>query len=133
MKPLPQPNAVTQRFWSSCAADRFVFQHCRKCGHRQFPPRLACTRCHSADLDWREATGRGTVYSCTVVHRAPLDAFKADVPYVIAIVELEEGVRAMVNVRVPDPASVTIGMPIEIFFESTADGAPPLPQARRRS
>ncbi len=133
MKPLPQPNAITQRFWSSCAAGRFVFQHCCKCSHRQFPPRLACTRCHNADLDWREASGRGTVYSCTVVHRAPLDSFKADVPYVIAIIELEEGVRAMVNVRVPDSASVTIGMPIEIFFEPTADGAPPLPQARRRS
>lgn len=132
-KPLPQPNAVTQHFWSGCADGRFEFQHCRSCGHRQFPPRLACTKCRGADLDWRRAGGYGTVYSFTVVHRAPLDAFKADVPYVIAIVELEEGVRAMMNVRVSDPATVAIGMPVEIFFEATAEGQPPLPQARPRS
>lgn len=132
MKPLPKPNGVTQHFWSSSAAGKFVFQDCGKCGHRQFPPRLTCTNCHNVDLGWREAAGRGTVYSYTVVHRAPLEAFKADTPYVIGIVELEEGVRAMMNVRVADPASVTIGMPVEIFFEPTVDGAPPLPQARAR-
>lgn len=133
MKPLPQPNAITQRFWSSCADGRFEFQHCRKCRHRQYPPRLACAKCHGADLDWSEANGYGTIYSFTVVHRAPVDAFKADAPYVIAIVELEEGVRTMMNVRVSDPASVAIGMPVEMFFEPTAEGKPPLPQARPRS
>lgn len=132
MKPLPQPNVVTQRFWSGCSDGRFEIQHCRSCGHRQFPPRVACTACHGGDLDWQEAGGRGVVYSFTVVHRAPLDAFKADIPYVIAIVELEEGVRVMMNLRGTDPADVTIGMPIEIFFEPTVEGQPPLPQARRR-
>jgi uncharacterized OB-fold protein len=132
-KPLPQPNVVTQRFWSSCADGCFEFQHCRSCGHRQFPPRLACTACHGTDLDWQQASGRGAIYSFTVVHRAPLEAFKADAPYVIAIVELEEGVRAMMNLRGTDPAEVTIGMPVEIFFEPTVQGQPPLPQARRRS
>lgn len=133
LKPQPQPNAVTQRFWSSCADGRFEFQHCRNCDHRQFPPRLACTACHGADLDWRQASGGGTIYSFTVVHRAPLEAFKADVPYVIAIVELEEGVRAMMNLLGTDPATVGIGMPVEISFEATAEGQPPLPQARLRS
>lgn len=132
MKPLPQPNGVTRHFWSSSAAGKFVFQDCGKCGHRQFPPRFTCTKCHNVDLDWHESTGRGAVYSYTVVYRAPLEAFKADTPYVIGIIELEEGVRAMMNVRVTDPGSVTIGMPVEIFFEPTVDGAPPLPQARAR-
>jgi uncharacterized OB-fold protein len=130
-KPLPQPNVVTQRFWSSCKDGRFEFQHCKACGHNQFPPRLTCTACHSADLDWLPSSGRGTVYSFTVVHRAPLESFKADVPYVIAIVALEEGVRAMVNLRGVDPKAVAIGMPIEVFFEPT-EGEYPLPQARPR-
>lgn len=130
-KPLPQPNVVTQRFWSSCKDGRFEFQHCKACGHSQFPPRLTCTECHGADLEWRPSSGRGAVYSFTVVHRAPLESFKTDVPYVIAIVALEEGVRAMVNLRGVDPGAVTIGMPIEVFFEST-DGEYPLPQARPR-
>lgn len=131
-KPLPQPNAVTHRFWSTCRDGRFEFQSCDKCDHAQFPPRLACTSCHSSDLTWRQSKGHGTVYSFTVVHRAPLDAFKVDVPYVIAIVALEEGIRAMMNVRGADPANVSIGMPVELFFEPTEADGYPLPQARPR-
>lgn len=130
MKPLPQANATTRPFWAGCAAGRFELQCCRLCGHCQFPPRFACTACRGTEFEWRESSGRGTVYSYTVVHRAPLDAFKADVPYVLAIVELEEGVRAMMNVRGLDPQAVRIGLPVEIFFEATRDGGPPLPQAR---
>jgi hypothetical protein len=132
MKPLPQPNAVTQRFWSRCRDGSFEFQTCAKCGHNQFPPRLACTSCHGQELGWSQASGRGTVYSFTVVHRAPLDSFKTDVPYVLAIIELEEGVRAMMNVRRVDPANISVGMPVEIFFESAEGDGYPLPQARRR-
>lgn len=128
-KPFPKPNSVTAPFWEACAAGRFTFQHCCACGHGQFPPRVSCTACHGTALDWRTASGRGTVYSATVVHRAPIEAFKADTPYVLAIVELEEGVRAMMNVRTDDPEAVTIGLPVEIVFEPTA-GGPPLPQAR---
>ena len=90
-----------------------------------------CTACHGTDLDWQPSSGRGTVYSFTAVHRAPLESFKVDVPYVIAIVALEEGVRAMVNLRGVDPETVAIGMPIEVFFEPT-EGEYPLPQARPR-
>lgn len=129
-KPLPRPNAVTQAFWTGCAEGRFQFQHCRHCRHNQFPPRVSCVRCHAMELEWRPASGRGTVYSFTVVHRAPLDAFKADVPYVLAMIELEEGVTAMMNVRTDDPASVAIGQPVEVFFEEAGADAPPLPQAR---
>jgi uncharacterized OB-fold protein len=132
-KPLPHPNAVTQRFWSSCAEGKLEFQVCQSCGKRQLPPRAACVSCHGAALDWQVASGRATVYSFTVVHRAPLEAFKADVPYVIAIVELEEGVRAMMNIRTSDPNAVAIGQPVEIFFEPTGPDTPPLPQARPRS
>ncbi len=133
MKPLPQPNVVTAPFWSACADHRFTFQQCRACGRKQFPPRIACTACHASEFDWTDASGRGTIYSFTIVHRAPLESFKDDVPYVIAIVELEEGVRAMMNLRDVDPASVRIGMKVEIFFEPTTADAPPLPQARPRA
>lgn len=108
------------------------FQHCLRCGHDQFPPRVSCTRCHGSDLEWQPASGRGTVFSFTIVHRAPTDAFKADVPYALAIVELEEGVRAMMNVRTADLSAIAIGAPVEIVFEPTEDGYPPLPQARLR-
>lgn len=132
MKPLPQPNATTRPFWDGCAAGHFDVQCCRRCGHRQFPPRFSCTECHATDFEWHKSSGVGTIYSYTVAHRAPLEAFKADVPYVLAIVELEEGVRAMMNLRGVDPQAVRIGLPVEVFFEPTRDGAPPLPQARPR-
>lgn len=131
-KPLPKPNAVTAPFWDACAEGRFTFQTCAACGHNQFPPRLSCAACHGDELDWRTASGRGTVYSSTVVHRAPMEAFKADAPYALAIVELEEGVRAMMNVRDVAPEKVVIGLPVEIFFEAAVEG-PPLPQARLRA
>lgn len=131
-KPLPKPNAVTRHFWVACAEGRMEFQHCPRCGHDQFPPRISCTRCHGGGLEWRPASGRGTVFSFTIVHRAPTDAFKADVPYALAIVELEEGVRAMMNVRAADLSAVAIGAPVDIVFEPTEDGFPPLPQARLR-
>lgn len=132
MKPLPHANATTRPFWDGCTAGRFDVQCCRTCRHLQFPPRFACTACRGTDFEWRKSSGLGTVYSYTVVHRAPLEAFKADVPYVLALVELEEGVRAMMNVRDVDPQAVRIGLPVEVFFEPTGDGTPPLPQARPR-
>ncbi len=131
-KPLPKPNAITAPFWVACAEGRFTFQTCASCGHSQFPPRLSCTACHGDDLVWRSACGRGTVYSATIVHRAPVESFKADVPYVLAIIELDEGVRAMMNVRDIAPDQVMIGLPVDIFFEAAAEG-PPLPQARPRA
>jgi uncharacterized OB-fold protein len=133
VKPLPRPNETTRPFWNGCEAGRFDVQCCRNCGHRQFPPRFGCTACHGTEFDWQTTSGAGTIFSYTVVHRAPLEAFKADVPYVLAIVELEEGARAMMNMRGIDPHAVRIGLPVEIFFEPTADGAAPLPQARPKA
>ncbi|WP_298216836.1 Zn-ribbon domain-containing OB-fold protein [Acidocella sp.] len=133
-KPLPHPNATTQPFWSGCQQGRFELQRCEACGHMQFPPRLACTSCHSGALGWVNASGRGTVYSFTTVYRAPIEAFKPDLPYIIAMIELEEGPRAMMNLRGADPERIAIGMEVEIFFEPpAADGGYPLPQARLRS
>jgi uncharacterized OB-fold protein len=129
-KPVPVPAGITRAFWEGCIHGAFHYQRCATCGGRQFPPRAFCKACHDADLTWERASGRGKIHSFTVVHRPPLESFKADIPYVIAIVDLEEGVRAMMNVRDIDPAHVAIGMKVELFFEPTRDGAPPLPQAR---
>jgi uncharacterized OB-fold protein len=130
-KPLPRSDAVTRHFWLSCKDGRFEFQCCQECGHKQFPPRQACAECHGLDLSWQQSAGHGSVYSFTVAHRAPLEAFKPDVPYVVAIVELDEGVRAMMNLRGVDPDAVEIGMPVDICFEAN-EGEYPLPQARPR-
>ena len=92
-RPLPEPTPVTAPFWEACKAHLLLLQQCETCGHIQFYPRSLCTACMSDDLRWRPARGRGTVYSYSTVHRALLPGFEEDLPYVVAMIELEEGVR----------------------------------------
>ncbi|MFO1199341.1 MAG: Zn-ribbon domain-containing OB-fold protein [Burkholderiaceae bacterium] len=115
-KPLPKPTAETLPFWQACAQGRLVYQHCDACGRAQFPPRGHCASCHAAPLAWLESARVGTVHSHTTVQRAPLAAFKADVP-MIALVDLDEGFRMMTNVRGAPPDAVRIGARVRIVFE----------------
>jgi uncharacterized OB-fold protein len=97
-------------------------QHCNACGHDQLYPRIVCTACHKADLSWRRATGGGSVYSVTVVRRAPSPAYADDVPYAIALVELDEGPRLMSNIVGCAPDDVRIGMRVAVDFDELAAG-----------
>lgn len=124
-KPIPEANADTRPFWDACNRGKLLVQHCRACGHRQFYPRGLCQRCRSQDLAWQAAEPRGSVYSFTIVHRAPTPAFRADVPYAIALVDLADGVRMMMNIVNCDPERVAIGMPVNIVFEQRDGQAVP--------
>lgn len=126
-RPLPVPNADTAPFWDGCARETLTVQRCDDCGTRQFPPRPFCTACRSAALTWVAASGRATVASFTVVHRAPVPAFREAVPYVLALVDLAEGPRMMTNLVDCDPGSVRIGQAVRFVFRRVADDAPPLP------
>ena len=126
-KPLPRPNAETRPFWEGCARSELLYQYCAACRRAQFYPRSHCAACHGTALKWRRSAGRGAVYSCTTVQRAPTPAFKAMVPYVIALVDLEEGFRMMLNVLDCDPAAVKIGTPVRVVFRQ--EGGATLPQA----
>ena len=86
-----------------------------------FYPRVVCTRCLSEDLDWRDASGRGRIHAVTTCHRAPDQAFRAEVPYVIALVDLEEGPRMMSNVTDCAPDAAVIGAEVEIWFDVATD------------
>ena len=97
-KPLPPVTPDTQPFWDGCAAGELRYQRCTACGAVQLLPRALCERCHAQGLEWRVSAGRGRILSYTVVHRAPTAAFRDDVPYVIAILDMDEGFRLMVNI-----------------------------------
>lgn len=101
-------------------------QCCAACGARQFPPRAVCLACRSTDIAWTAVPPRGTVHSFTIVHRAPTEAFKARVPYAIALVDLAPGVRMMMNVE-GDLSAVAIDAPVAIDF--TTGEQQPLPIA----
>ena len=121
-KPIPVPTRETQPYWQGCKQHELRIQQCAACGHYQFYPRLYCTACMSERVEWVEASGHGTVLSFTIVYRPVTPAFAADVPYVVALIRLDEGPQMMSNVVGCAPEKVYIGMPVEVTFEDwTAD------------
>lgn len=127
-RPLPNPTADTRFFWDGCASGELRFQRCRRCGTAQRMPRALCESCQHGDLAWMVSAGAGRILSYTVVHRAPSAAFRDDVPYVIALVDMDEGFRLMVNMDHDPVASPAIGQPVRIGFR-TVEGVS-LPHAR---
>ena len=121
-KPLPPVNPDSAPFWDGCAEGDLRLQHCPSCGELQFPPRARCLACGGGDLDWETVVPHGEIYSYTVVHRAPIAAFKGDVPYVLAIVSFDKRARAMMNVTGCAPEDVHIGMQVDIEFERRESG-----------
>ena len=121
-RPRTRPSALPRPFWEASARGEFRIQVCERCGARIFYARPACTECGARELRWQASSGRGTVYSYTIARRPTHPAFAARVPYVIAIVELEEGPRVTTNITGCDPETVAIGMPVEVAFEEAVDG-----------
>lgn len=121
-RPLPEPTPVSAPFWEACKAHQLLLQECETCGHTQFYPRSLCTVCMSDELRWRPAQGRGTVYSYSTVHRALVPGFEEDLPYVVAMIELEEGVRLLSQIIGCAPEDVTIGLAVHVVFEAVQEG-----------
>ena len=116
-KPVPVPTRETQPYWDGCKQHELRIQQCTACGHSQFYPRLYCTACMSERVEWVTASGHGTVLSFTIVYRPVTQAFATDVPYVVALITLDEGPQLMSNVVGCAPETVHIGMPVEVTFE----------------
>ncbi len=116
-KLLPTYTAMHRPFWEALREHRLELQRCDACGTFRFIPKEICPSCHGRTWTWTPVSGQGTVYTYTVVHRAPMPAYQADVPYVIAHVELAEGPRVMSNLIDVAPDEVEIGMPVHVVFE----------------
>jgi uncharacterized OB-fold protein len=119
---LPRPSPFSQPFWDAARDHRLMIQRCGRCGTHVFYPRYNCTSCGAVALEWVEASGRGTVYTFTVARRPTHPALADKVPYVIAIVELEEGPRMTTNIVGCDPDAVRIGMPVAASYEDHDGG-----------
>ena len=117
--PLPQPTPLSRPHWEGCREGVLRVQRCSACGAYVFIPQPVCTGCQSDALEWVESSGRGTVYSHTTVHRPPRPEFET--PYVVAIVELEEGWHMLTNVVDIPPGDVGVGMPVEVTFRAVTD------------
>jgi uncharacterized protein len=115
VKPLPKPSPTSRPFWDAAKRHELQLQRCGGCGAFIYYPRPRCPQCMSDDLKWERVSGRGTVYSYTIVRRASTRSF-ADAPYVLAIVELAEGPHLTTNIIAP-AESVKIGMPVVVAFD----------------
>jgi hypothetical protein len=113
---MPPPNPLTAGFWEAARRHELVVQRCG-CGRYRHYPQLLCPDCHSDDWTWAAVSGRGTVYTFTVTHRAFHPAWADRVPYVVATLELEEGIRMVSDLPPEDTAEVRVGMPVEVFFD----------------
>lgn len=123
--PVPRPAGIstpaTAAYWTAAAAGRLSIQSCARCGHRQHYPRTLCARCWSDDVQLIPAAGTGTVETFTVVHAPGHPAWIADVPYVLALVELDEGPRLMTNI---------VGVPVDgVYVGQRVTLSPPVPTA----
>ena len=116
---MPQPlaDATTLPWWEAAAEHRLVVQRCTSCGHTRLPPAPVCSECRSADSDWKQVSGRGEVYTYTLVHR-PIAADQP-LPTVIAVIALEDsgGLRMISNLVDSDPDDVRIGASVELVWE----------------
>jgi hypothetical protein len=116
---LPAITTLTRPFWDAAASGRLLLPRCNACGRHFFRPEVACTHCFATDWQWVPASGRGTLYSYSVVHRAPAPGFV--VPLVLAVVELDEGPAMFSNLVGCAELDIRIGMALAVRFERVAE------------
>lgn len=116
-KPLPEITSENKPYWDGLHEGRLMLQRCADCGKIRHYPRPVCDGCWSMKVEWVQASGLATIHSWTISHHPFHPSFKADLPYALATVDLEEDVRLNARVRGIDPATLRIGMPVRIGFE----------------
>ena len=121
-KPRPQPTPVSQPFWDALRAERVELQRCDDCGRWVYYPRSRCPTCFSEHLTWTPVDGLGTVYTFTVAEQPTAPPFADEVPQLLAIVELAEGVRVSTTLVDADPAAIRVGTPVAPVFDHGDDG-----------
>jgi uncharacterized protein len=120
--PVPVPGPDDAPYWKALSQGVLLIQRCTDCGQVRHPPRPRCGQCASAEHSWEAASGFGTVYSFTIVRHPPNPELADRVPYVVALIELDEGPRLVSNVIGVDPERVTISQRVQVQFDPVGDG-----------
>lgn len=121
IKPIPKIQPWSEKFWEGTKQGKLLIQHCKNCNSLIFYPKKACPECWSENLDWTQASGKAKVTTFTVVKDMVEPRFWADIPYVLALVELEEGLQMMTRIVECDHDNLKIGMDVEVVFEDITD------------
>ena len=120
----PMITGLTQPFWDAAKQRRLVIQRCADCAYFNHPPKAACDRCQSTNLQFTDVSGKGTVWTYTVMHQRSVAGFEEAVPYLTALVELDEQPMLLLVTNLPGvaPEDVRIGMRVRVTFEALEDG-----------
>ena len=121
-KPTPRPAPESVPYWEAAKKHRLEIPHCNACGNYWFPPSRSCPHCLASDFAWTQVSGNGKVFSFVVFHRVYHPAWEGDVPYVVALIELDEGPRLLSNVIGIEPDRVRCEMPVKVVFDDIAPG-----------
>ena len=123
-------NIWTQPFWDATARHELVAARCADCGNFRMPPTPFCPCCQSQGITWTRLSGRGEVYSYTIVERAILPGMEAHLPYVPAVVTLDGagGTRLISNVVDVDVAAIAVGMPLQVVWDDVPDAGVAVPR-----
>lgn len=122
-RPAPRITPQTAAYWKAASEGRLLLGTCGDCGKLCHPPQSVCPFCWSSNVGTRAAGGMGKVNAFTIVHQTAVPAFRDRIPYVVAYVELEEGLFVNSNIINCDPHAVKIGMPLKATFERLNDDA----------
>ena len=122
-KPLPTPTQENDYYWEKCKEHELWLRSCNSCNEPYFYPRDICPKCHSRDTKWVQASGRGEVHAYAIVERPPMPAFNPEVPYITALIQLEEGPILPTRIVGVEPVqgTVSIGAQGQIEFEDASE------------
>lgn len=121
-KPVPEPTAVSEPYWAAVDAGELRLQHCPACEGWTFPPSTRCRHCAAREPRWRPVAGTGELLTWSVVHQAPFPSYRGDVPYVVAVVRLEEGPQLMGNLLRAREQDLSVGRRVRVVFEERRPG-----------
>jgi uncharacterized OB-fold protein len=116
-KPLPHIDEESRPWWEAAQRHELYVQKCRDCGDLRFHPRAQCTSCLSSRTEWIRCKGTGKIYTFTVTRQNQAAGFRDSLPYVMAWVEVDEGLKMLTNIVDCPPEQVKIGMPVEAVFD----------------
>jgi uncharacterized OB-fold protein len=120
-RPRPALDSETRPYWEAAGRGELVIQRCGACGVLRHRPRALCPACLSDDVSFVRASGRGRVHTYTVTHQNQAPPFRDALPYVLAYVDLDEGVRLLTNIVGCRPEEVSVGLPVQVEFADRAD------------
>ena len=125
-RPLPHPSAWSKGYWDAASERRFVVQECRACDKAIMYPKRVCPHCLGDDLGWRSSPGRGEIYAVTTQLAGPPSGFEDRLPFVLAIIRLDEGVQLMSNIVGDRATTAKIGDRVAVSFENAGDAVLPV-------